>query len=97
MPKISHDLFSHAQKWQNFLKILHRYIDFAYLLLANYLRILTHPIINFLHFSHCIQFFSYTSRKKIILRANGGVLTPKLPLAYASDFGTRVPPVFKPD
>src|SRR6218665_1124107 len=57
--------FSHAQKWPNFLKILHQYTDFAYLLLANYLRILIHPIIHFFTFLHCIQFFSYTSRKKL--------------------------------
>src|SRR6218665_985092 len=33
---------------------------------------LTHPIINFLHFSHCIQFVSIYLKKEFLLRANGG-------------------------
>src|SRR6218665_2134019 len=58
------------------------YIDIY--LLRQYLHILTHPIIHFLHFGHCIQFFFNISRKNFLLRADGGVLTPKTPLAYAS-------------
>ena len=82
MSKISHDLllFSHVQKGcKNFIKILHRYIDFAYLL-RQYLRILTHPIIHFLHFWHCIQFCSIHLKNIFSLKSQCGALTPKTPL-----------------
>ena len=42
-----------SEKFGNFVQILHRYNDFPYLL-RQYLRILTHPIIYFLHFWHYI-------------------------------------------
>ena len=86
MSKISRDLFlSHVQKYRkNSLQILHRYIDFPYLL-RQYLHILTYPIIHFLHFLHCVQLFSiylnFFSPK-----SQWGVLTPKTPIAYASEF-----------
>src|SRR6218665_4231283 len=54
-------------------------------LLRQYLHILTHPIIHFLHFGHCIQFFSIYLKKKTSPKSQWGeVLTPKTPLAYAS-------------
>ena len=61
--------FSHVPK--KFLQILHRYIDFAYLL-RQYLCILTHPIIHFYIFDTVSNFFQYISQKNFLLRANGG-------------------------
>ena len=58
-------------------------------LLPQYLRILTHPIIHFLHFLHCIQFFSIYL-KKISHKSQWGGLTPKSPHAYASDWVQQV-------
>src|SRR6218665_2488945 len=77
MSKISCDLlFCRVQK---LAKISSKfYIDLAYLL-RQYLRVLTHPIIHFLHFRHCIQFFSIYLKEKF-LGPNGGGLTPKTPL-----------------
>ena len=51
------------------------YIDFAYLL-RQYIRILIHPII---HFLHCIQLF-LIYLKKIYPKSQWGLLTPKPPL-----------------
>jgi len=64
----SSSFFSHVQKIaKTFLKILHQYINFPYLL-WQYLRILTHPIIHF----YTVSNFFDISQKKILLRPNGG-------------------------
>jgi len=58
-------------------------MNFPYVL-RQYLRILTHPIIHFLHFLRCIQFFNI-SHKKISAETQWGGFNPQTPFAYASD------------
>src|SRR6218665_210092 len=70
---------------KNFLQILHRYINFSYIL-RQYLRILTHPIIHFLHFLHCIQFCSIYI-KIFSPETQWGGLTLKTPLSAPLDRG----------
>src|SRR6218665_460386 len=63
------------------------YIDNYFL--RQYLRILTHPIIHFLHFGHYPIFPIYL--KKISPKSQWGGLTPKTPLSYASGLPTTYP------
>ena len=59
-----------SKKSQKFLSKF--YINITYLL-RQYLRILTLPILHFLHFWHHIQFSGIYLQKILLLRPNGGV------------------------
>ena len=74
--KISHDL-RHVQKI--FFKFYINTSIFPYLL-RQYLRILTHPIIHFLHFWHCIQFCSIYLKKNFSWDPMGGFNPQNPPL-----------------
>ena len=75
---MSHDLrfLVISKNGKNFLQILHRYIDFPYLL-RQYLHTLTHPIIHFFTF---IQFLLIYLKKKFPPETQREGLTPNPPL-----------------
>ena len=90
------NFFNHVQKCPKFLIVqnfsssssqnvtsIHRF-SLPFSTISPYLN--SYPIIHFLHFWRCIQFFKYIS-KFFSLDTQWGVLTPKTPLAYASAFG----------
>src|SRR6218665_3221455 len=66
------------QNEENFLQILHLYIDFPYLLphISVFLLIL---LFIFYIFHTVSNFFQYISKKNFLLRPNGGLLTPTPP------------------
>jgi|SRR6218665_603251 len=86
--QISHDdFFSHVQNPK--LQFSHTLFSSTLNLLHQCIRILTHPIIHFLHLLHCIQFFSIYLKNVSPNSQWGGCFKPQTPCLRLCSKGTQ--------